>query len=113
MSLIGNVEGRDAIVVDDEVDTGGSVEQAVKIVKNQGARQVFLVFVHPILSPPAPERLGALPVTEIITTDTVPISPEKHALLGDRVKILSVAPLLGEVIRRAHDGRSVGEMFDE
>jgi len=54
LSLIGNVEGRDAIVVDDEVDTGGSVEQAVKIVKKQGARQGFLVFVHPILSPSAP-----------------------------------------------------------
>jgi ribose-phosphate pyrophosphokinase len=59
------------------------------------------------------QRLAALPMKEIITTDTIPIPPEKRALLGDKLTILSVAPLLGEVIQRAHEGRSVGEMFDE
>ena len=113
LTLIGNVAGRDVIVVDDEVDTAGSMCQAVELVKEQGARDVYVLFVHPIFSEPAVERLAALPVAGIITTDTVPISADKLALLGTKLSVLSVAPLLGEVIRRAHEGRSVGEMFNE
>jgi ribose-phosphate pyrophosphokinase len=113
LTLIGNVEGRDVIVVDDEVDTGGSITQAVQLVKKNGARNVYVVFVHPIFSDPAIERLAALPVQSVITTDTVPIPAEKISLLGERLTVLSVAPLLGEVIRRAHEGRSVGQMFNE
>ncbi len=113
LTIIGNVRHRDVILVDDEIDTGGSIVQAVKLAKESGARQVYVVFVHPVFSANAVERLAALPVTGYITTDTVPISPEKRALLGERLTVLSVAPLLGEVIRRAHEGRSVGEMFNE
>jgi len=113
LTIIGDVKGRDVILVDDEIDTGGSVVQAVHLVKDGGARRVYVVFVHPVFSANAAERLAALPVTEYITTDTVPISPEKRALLGERLTVLSVASLLGEVIRRAHEGRSVGEMFNE
>ena len=113
LTIIGNVEGRDVIVVDDEVDTGGSVSQAVKLAKAHGARNIYLLFVHPIFSDGAVERLAALPLKEIITTDTVPISARKSALLGEKLIVRSVAPLLGEVIRRAHEGRSVGEMFNE
>jgi ribose-phosphate pyrophosphokinase len=113
MTIIGDVKGRDVLIVDDEVDTGGSVIEAVDIVKSHGAEKVYLVFVHPVLSHPAAERLAKLPVTEIIATDTIPISPENKKILGDRLTILSVASLLGEVIRRAHEGRSVGEMFNE
>ena len=113
LSLIGDVNDRDVIIVDDEVDTGGSMVSAVNLVKECGARDVYMVFVHPILSLNAAERLGALPVKEFVTTDTVPISPEKKAHFGDRLTILSVASLLGEVILRANEGRSVGEMFNE
>jgi ribose-phosphate pyrophosphokinase len=113
LTLIGTVEGRDVIVVDDEVDTGGSISQAVNLVKENGARNIYVFFVHPIFSDKAVERLAALPLTEIVTTDTVPIPDEKRAAFGGRLTILSVAPLLGEVIRRAHEGRSVGEMFNE
>lgn len=113
MTIIGDVNQRDVIVVDDEVDTGGSVVEAVKMVKSHGARNVYLVFVHPVLSANAAERLAELPVTQIITTDTIPIPPEKRALLGDKLVVLSVAPLLAEVILRAHEGRSVGELFHE
>ncbi len=113
LTLIGDVHGRDVIIVDDEVDTGGSICQAAELVQSNGARNIYLVFVHPILTSGAVERLAKLPFGEIITTDSVPISPEKCALLGDRLKVLSVAPLIGEVILRAHEGRSVGEMFDE
>ncbi len=113
LSIIGNVEGRDVIVVDDEVDTGKSVSQAVHLARAHGARKVFLLFVHPILSNGAAQILADLPLNGIVATDTIPISPEKRVLLGDKLVVKSVAPLLGEVIRRAHEGRSVGEMFNE
>jgi ribose-phosphate pyrophosphokinase len=113
LTMIGDVSQRDVIVVDDEVDTGGSVTQAVNLVKAHGARDIYLVFVHPVLSTPAVERLAALPIKRMVTTDTVPIPPEKLGALSEKLTILSVAPMLGEVIRRAHEGRSVGEMFHE
>ena len=113
LTIIGDVNNRDVIIVDDEVDSGGSMIQAVNLVKDHGAKQIYTIFVHPVLSANAPQRLAALPVNAFITTDTIPISPDKAALFGDRLKILSVAPLLGEVIRRANEGRSVGQMFNE
>lgn len=113
LNLVGDVEGRDVLLTDDEVDTAGSVSEAVHLLKASGARDVYLLFVHPILSDPAVERLAALPIKEIITTDTVPITDEAKEKLGDTLTICSVAPLLGEVILRAHQGRSVGEMFNE
>jgi ribose-phosphate pyrophosphokinase len=113
LTLIGDVIDRDVIIVDDEVDTGGSISQAVNLVKEYGARNVYISFVHPVFSLNAAERLAALPVTEFITTDTIPISPEKRTQLGSRLTVLTVASLIGEVILRANEGRSVGEMFGE
>ena len=113
LTLIGEAKNRDVIIVDDEVDTGGSIAQAVKLVKREGARDVYVAFVHPILSNGAAQRLMELPIKHIITTDTVPISEEKMVILKDRLSIISVAGLIGEVIKRAHEGRSVGEMFNE
>jgi ribose-phosphate pyrophosphokinase len=113
LTLIGDAKNRDVIIVDDEVDTGGSIAQAVNLVKREGARDVYLAFVHPILSPGAAQRLVELPIKHIITTDTVPITEDKMKILENRISILSVAELLGEVIKRAHEGRSVGEMFNE
>jgi len=113
LTIIGDVEDRDVFLVDDEIDTGGSIVQAVNLVKEAGARRIYISFVHPVLSTDAAKRLGELPVTEFITTDSIPISPEKRAFLGERLTVLSIAPLLGEVIRRAHEGRSVGELFNE
>jgi ribose-phosphate pyrophosphokinase len=113
LTLIGEVDGRDVIIVDDEVDTGGSIAQAVNVVKNNGARDVYLAFIHPIFSRNAAQRLAEMPLKHIITTDTVSIPPDKMSFLEGKVTVLSVAPMLGEVIRRAHEGRSVGEMFNE
>jgi ribose-phosphate pyrophosphokinase len=113
LTLIGEVNERDVIIVDDEVDTGGSVAQAVGVVKKHGARDIYLAFIHPIFSKDAAEKLAALPIKQIITTDTVTIPAKKLEPLQERLTILSIAPLLGEVIRRAHEGRSVGEMFNE
>jgi len=113
LTLIGDVQNRDVIIVDDEVDTGGSIAQAVRVVKDNGAQDVYLAFIHPIFSKNAAQRLADLDIKHIITTDTVPIPLDKMKPLNGKVTILSIAPMLGEVIRRAHEGRSVGEMFNE
>jgi len=113
LTLIGDVKGRDVIVVDDEVDTGNSTAQAVEVVRKEGARDVYLAFIHPIFSKSCVEKLADLSVKHMITTDTVGISSDKMKLLEGSITVLSIAPMLGEVIRRAHEGRSVGEMFNE
>jgi ribose-phosphate pyrophosphokinase len=113
LTIIGDVKDRDVILVDDEIDTGGSMVNAVNLVKQNGARDVYVTFVHPIFSRNAAERLAAAPVRQFITTDTVPIPEDKRKVFGERITILSVAQLIGEVIMRAHEGRSVGEMFNE
>ncbi len=113
LTLIGDVKDSDVLIVDDEVDTGGSIAQAVKVVKENGARDIYVSFVHAVLSEAGAQRLADPQIKQIITTDTVPIPPDKLKLLESRTKVLSVASLLGEVILRAHEGRSVGEMFNE
>jgi ribose-phosphate pyrophosphokinase len=113
MSLIGDVDQRDVIIVDDEIDTAGSMVEAVRQVKRCGARRVSVVCVHPVFSGPAVENLMSLPLDEIVITDTIPVPAEKRQRLGDRLTTLSVAPMLAEVISRAHAGRSVGELFSE
>jgi ribose-phosphate pyrophosphokinase len=113
LTMIGDVHDRDVVVVDDEVDTGGSMVQAVNLAKDCGARNVYMVFVHPVFSANSVDRLTSLPVTEFITTDTIPVPQAKLDKFGGRLKILTVAPLLGEVILRANEGRSVGELFNE
>ena len=113
LTIIGDVKNRDIVLVDDEIDTGRSIVQAINLIKENGAQRIYVAFVHPIFSSDAAQRLAALPVTEFITTDSVPIPLEKQEMFGKRLTILTVAPLLGEVIRRAHEGRSVGQMFNE
>ena len=115
LSLIGDTEGRDVIIVDDEVDTGGSMAEAAYLAKKCGASQIYSVFVHPVFSDSAIEKLAASPINHLITTNTIPVPKDKIKTLSKNriVNILDISPLLGEVIRRAHEGRSVGEMFDE
>mgnify|MGYP001271710861 FL=1 len=113
LTIIGEVSGRDCVLVDEEIDTGGTMAQAVNLLKENGARNIYMIFVHAVFSRNASERLAALPVTEFITTDSIPMPEEKRVFFGERLKILSVASLLGEVILRANEGRSVGEMFNE
>jgi ribose-phosphate pyrophosphokinase len=109
-SVIGDVKGKDVILVDDEVLTGGSVCEAVDILKENGANDIYLSFTHGLLVPPALEEMSKTPVTEFVTTNTLPI-PKENRL--PNMTVLSIAPLLGEVILRAHEGRSVGELFNE
>jgi ribose-phosphate pyrophosphokinase len=110
LTVIGDVADKAVILVDDEVDTGGSMMGAVNILKAAGAGDIYLCFTHPLLSPPAVDRLCGLPIKEIVTTNSVPIPREKCL---SNMTILSVAPLLAEVMRRIHYGESVGEIFNE
>jgi ribose-phosphate pyrophosphokinase len=110
LTLIGDVQGKNVIIVDDEVDTAGSLMEAVTIVKSHGAKDIYASFTHPLFSPPAVERLRKCEIKEMVTTNTIPIPPEK---MLPNITVLSVAPLLGEVIRRVHLGISVGEYMKD
>ena len=110
LSVIGEVDGCNVVIVDDEISTAGSIENTVKTVKKAGARDVYVCATHGVFVGPAIERLRVLPIKEIVITNTVPPTPER---LLPNMKYLSVGPLLGEVISRVHQGRSVGEMFNE
>jgi ribose-phosphate pyrophosphokinase len=110
LSIIGSVDGRNVLLVDDEVNTGGSVVNAVKVIRDSGARDIYLAFTHGFFTEVTRERLSTLDLKEIILTNTIPQKPE---YLLPNMTILSVGPLLAEVIKRAHQGRSVGELFNE
>lgn len=110
ITLIGEVQGKNAIIVDDEVDTAGTLCEAVDLLRRHGVQKIFSVCTHATLSHPAVERLRAAPIEEFICTDTVPIPPEKRL---PNFTILSVAPLLAETILRTHEGRSVGEYLHD
>jgi ribose-phosphate pyrophosphokinase len=109
MGIIGNVQGRCALIVDDEIDTAGSITQAVRVVVEQGAREVYCCATHGIFSGPAVERLQNAPIKELVITDSIP-SPEAKRL--PNMTVLSVAELLADAICRIHDGRSVSALFD-
>jgi len=112
LTVIGDVAGRNVLLVDDEVNTGCSAAEAVDILKKHGAADVYFSFTHGAFSPDAIELLRSLPIREMVCTDTVPISQAVRERLPN-LTVLSVAPLLGEVIRRVHEGESVGKMFNE
>ena len=108
MHLIGEVKGRDAVVIDDMVDTAGTLIQAVSALAREGARRILACGVHAVLSGPALERIASSPLEEVVVTNSIPVSAAKRAA---RVTVLSVAPLLGEAIRRIHDEESVSTLF--
>ena len=109
VSLIGSVEGRNALLVDDEILTGGTMVSAAGLLKEKGALDVYCCAVHPLLSGTAPELLRDSELKEVVVTDTLPVPQEKQ--FGD-LKVLSIASLLGEAIHRIHSGLSVGAMFE-
>jgi ribose-phosphate pyrophosphokinase len=108
LGVIGDVRGKTAIIVDDEIDTAGSIVGAAEIVKQAGARSVFAACTHALLTGPAIERLRHSPIEELIVTDTVAQVHTKHL---PNMTVLSVSLLLGEAISRIHTGESIGAMF--
>ena len=110
MHLVGDVEGCDAIVVDDMIDTGGTLCQGAQALKDFGARRVIAVASHPVLSGPAIGRIAESCIEQVIVTDSIPLTSAGRAC--PKFKVLSVADLFGEAIRRIHDFGSVSSLFD-
>jgi ribose-phosphate pyrophosphokinase len=108
MHLIGDVRGRDVVVIDDMIDTAGTLIQGVTALEREGARRILACGVHPVLSGPAVNRIKSSSLEEVVVTNSIPVNEEKRAA---RVTVLSVAPLLGEAIRRIHDEESVSTLF--
>ncbi len=108
MHLIGDVKDKDAIVIDDMIDTAGTLVQAVGALEREGARRIIAGGVHAVLSGPAIERLKGAPLEEVVVTNSIPLTPEKQL---PSMTVLTVAPLLGEAIRRIHDEESVSTLF--
>jgi ribose-phosphate pyrophosphokinase len=108
VSLIGDVRGKDCLLVDDEIATGGTIFEATEFLLKSGARRVSAAVVHPVLSGHALERLAKSRLEQLLVTNTIPIPPAKQS---PKIKTLSVAPLLATAITRIHDGRSVSELF--
>lgn len=109
VSLIGNVEGKVAVVVDDEIASGGTLVEAATFLKKHGATQVLASATHPIFSANAAQRIDEAFIDKVIVTDTVPLQPHQQS---EKVEVLSVAKIFAEAIRRIHDGRSVSQLFD-
>jgi ribose-phosphate pyrophosphokinase len=108
VNLIGDVEGKVALIVDDEVASGGTLVEAAKFVLDRGALAVEACIVHPVLSGKAVERIEASPLRQLVTTDTIPLTERKRS---ERIHAVSVAPLFADAIRAIHDGSSVSRLF--
>jgi ribose-phosphate pyrophosphokinase len=109
VNIIGDVKGRDAIIIDDMVDTAGTLCAAAKGLTDKGARAVYACISHGLLSGPALDRIHASTIKELIITDSIPPRPDVKA--SPKVRVLSVAPLLGEAVKRIHMGDSLSSLF--
>lgn len=111
LNLIGNVDGKKVIMLDDMVDTAGTISQAAMILKNKGAVLVNVFSTHAVLSGPAAERLRDSEIDNVYFTDTIPVPDDKKNLIGDKLHLLSVSELFGEAIERIHLNSSVSSLF--
>ncbi len=110
LNVIGEVRGCQAIMIDDEILSGGTIVEGAALLREKGATAVYAGVTHAILSGKAAERIAGSVIEELVVTDTIPLPPEKQL---DKITVLSIAPLIGEAIARIHTGRSVGELFQE
>ena len=108
-TLIGDVQGKTAIIVDDEIGTGGTVIATANTIRSRGARDIYCYAAHAVLAGSAPDVLENSIIKELVVTDSLPVPPAK---MGTKTSVISVAPMLGEAIQRIHSGTSVGAMFN-
>ncbi|HEY4189550.1 MAG TPA: ribose-phosphate diphosphokinase, partial [Candidatus Limnocylindrales bacterium] len=108
INVIGEVHGRRAIIVDDEIDTAGTLIETVRALEREGVTEIYACATHGVLSDPAIERIANSSLRELVITDSVPVSASK---LLPSMRVLTVAPLIGEAIKRIHRGESVGALF--
>ncbi len=109
MNIIGDIDGKNVILIDDIIDTAGTITKAASVLKNFGAKKVYGCATHGVLSGPAIERIRDSELEKFIITDTIPLSPEKQT---DKIEVVSVAPLFAEAIKRIHDNESVSKLFE-
>ena len=109
MNIIGDVRGRTAILIDDMIDTAGTIALAAGALQEAGAVEIYACCTHPVLSGPAYERLENSPLKEVVVTDTIPLREDK---VCSKIRVLSVAPLIGEAIMRIHEQKSVSKLFE-
>ena len=109
MNIIGDITNKDCIIIDDIVDTAGSIVNAAKALKDMGAKEIYVACSHPVLSGPAFERIRDSVIKELIVTNTIPLPAGKPV---DKIKVLSVAPLFAEAIKRIYEGLSLSKLFD-
>lgn len=108
-SVIGNIKNKNALIFDDEIDTAGSIMETVEVIKNAGAKDIYVGCTHGILSGPAIDRIKQSDVKEVVMTNTVPLSKKKRI---DKIVVVSISELFGEAIKRIHDESSIGELFE-
>jgi ribose-phosphate pyrophosphokinase len=106
--VIGEVEGRNVVIVDDMISTGGSISEAAGIVRRHGAQRVVVAVTHAVLCGPAIERLDAAPIDKLLVTDSIPLAERRPK----NVQVVTVAPLLAQAIRNIHRNESVSSLFD-
>ncbi|MDP1647788.1 MAG: ribose-phosphate pyrophosphokinase [Rubrivivax sp.] len=111
MHVIGEIEGRNCVIMDDMIDTAGTLVKAADVLKERGARSVYAYCTHPVFSGPAVERIKASQIDEVVITNTIPLSDEARAC--PKIRQLSVAFLFAETMRRISDGESVTSLFAE
>lgn len=109
MNIIGEVDGLDCIILDDMIDTAGTLSEAAYALKAKGAQRIVAYATHPVLSGPALERLEQAPLEKVIVTDSIPLS--QTACACSKIEVLSIAPLLAKALRRIHLGESVSSLF--
>ena len=103
---IGDMEGKDIFIIDDMIDTAGTITLAAQMMKNEGAKSVRVIATHPVLSGPAYERINDSDIDEVIVTDTIPVKP-----MSDKIKILSIADVFAEVISKVYNYQSISSHF--
>lgn len=109
MHVIGNVKNKTAILLDDMIDTGGTIVQAAQALKDEGAKDVYACCTHPVLSGSAVQKIKDSPIKEMVVTNTIPLSEEARET--EKIKVLDVSPILGEAIKRIHGDESVSSLF--
>lgn len=113
MNIVGDVDGKKCVLIDDMIDTAGTITVAVNALKERGAKEIYICCTHALFSGPAVDRLMEAPLVKVIATDSIQLSEDKIEAMGDRLEIVSVSKLIAEAIIRIHENKSVSPLFNE
>lgn len=113
MNIVGDIDGKKCVLIDDMIDTAGTITVAVNALKERGAKEIYICCTHALFSGPAVDRLMEAPLVKVIATDSIQLSEDKIEAMGDRLEIVSVSKLIAEAIIRIHENKSVSPLFNE